>query len=175
MLVFCFTLLFCFVLNAVKVTGTVSSVGKMLGAKEAQGSGLIPNIYAQLWLIITALERQPAYQRKISEREANETDYIKKGGAQTCIVYSSWCAHTHTHKHITDTGEWANEQRGRIEVDCPTETWFWRSASVAARTLKQFSSDISCSAFLWYVDSRRLLDVWLFSWPPVAPLLFSAK
>lgn len=74
MLVFCFTLLFCFVLNAVKVTGTVSSVGKMLGAKEAQGSGLIPNIYAQLWLIITALERQqPTKEKSVSARPMRQT------------------------------------------------------------------------------------------------------
>ena len=44
-----------------------------------------------------------------------------------------------------------------------------------ALTLKQFSSDMSCSAFRWYADSRRLLDVCVFSWPPVAPLLFSAR
>lgn len=42
-------------------------------------------------------------------------------------------------------------------------------------TLKQFSSDMSCSAFRWYVDSSRLLEVCVFSWPPVAPLLFSAR
>lgn len=78
---FLFILLFCFVLNAIKVTGTVSSVGKMLGAKEAWGSGLIPNTYAQLWLISTALERQPASPppKKLSELKANETEYIKKG------------------------------------------------------------------------------------------------
>lgn len=148
----------------------------MLGAKEAQESGLIPNIYAQLWLIITALERQPAYQR-INQWVGGQWDrlYEKGRGTNLYSIQLLMCARAHTHKHITDTGEWVNEQQGRIEVDCSTETWFWRSASAAAPTLKQFSSDISCSAFLWYVDSRRLLDVWLFSWPPVAPLLFSAK
>ena len=42
-------------------------------------------------------------------------------------------------------------------------------------TLKQFSSDMSCSALRWYAASRRVREDWEARRPPVAPLLFSDR
>lgn len=42
-------------------------------------------------------------------------------------------------------------------------------------TLKQFSSDMSCSALRWYAASRSVREDWEARRPPVAPLLFSDR
>lgn len=73
-----------------------------------------------------------------------------------------------THEQIR--GQYMNKVFNEI-----TTWWKVQSSSFSFGTLKQFSSDMSCSALRWYVPSAAALDVCVETAPPVALLALSLR